>query len=569
MKELTLRFEAPAEGTLVSEDAEQQALRIELQNPEARQPGYVHWSCAPGVSTDTHPIIAFYVKLGRPELKFNLCWWRMDQYAAMQEAYNIPDASYWSTFPRSVVNYQPTTDWQLVIVDGTEFVSPNFKGNWTDLGLHLMKKDKNAPLQAGDHVWLKWAGVFPNIESAKAYASSAVLFEEPTALFWHAASAPIGEKPRFPVLPKLSAEESARRMTNEGVLPIGKIASETVAVAPYDENLSFCHHAGLAMFHGELFVSWSCHEKDEDAAGQHVRVASSKDFRHWTPSKVVGATRQAEFGETGLLSSHLRATDDALYLYCVEKEFSARSFTKDGKFTYANYDENYGGGTVIALHMLRYKTTDGVNWSGPEEIGTNNWTNEAPRPSRTERFFAGAGTNLAWTDDPEGEYTLSGPGEEAVKDALKRGAWMLTEATWVQTDEDIVRMILRSNSGYLWMTESYDNGETWTPYYPTRFVADNTMPNFGRLPDGRYYFIGDPLWNNSRFPLALCVSEDGYTFDKTYIVHDEPYTIRKPGQAKAFHYGYPEARVYGEYLYMAYSKGKEVMEVTRIKLSDI
>lgn len=568
MKESTLRFGEPAKGTIVYEDPQQEALRVEVQDPTARLGGYIRWSCAPGVSAETHPIIAFCVKLGRPNLQFSIAWWRMDRYAEQEALFNAPNASFWSTFPRSRIAYEPNTDWQLVIEDGTEFENPNFKGNWTDLGLILMKKDSK--IQAGDCVWLKWIGVFPNTESAKAYFASPVMFNEPTPLFWHAASATICERPIFPVLPKLSAAKAALRITNEDVPPSGNIPSEKVLVAPYNEDLSFCHHAGLAMFHGELFVSWSSHEKDEDAAGQHVRVASSKDFYHWTPSKVVGKTRQAEFGETGLLCSHMFATENALHLYCIEKQFSAKSFTPDGKFTYKNYDENYGGGTVIALRMLRYTTTNGVNWSDPVEVSIDNWTNEAPRRSLTGRLFAGAGPNLAWTDDPNGfDMVLRGPGKDEVQKALKNGAWMLTEASWFQTDDYIVRMFLRSNSGYLWMSESYDNGETWTPYYSTHFVADNTMPNLGRLPDGRYYFIGNPCWNNTRFPLALCISEDGYNFNKTYIVRDEPYTIIRPGQAKAFHYGYPEVHIYGDYMYMAYSKGKEVMEITRVKLSDI
>ena len=568
MLKKSLRMGDICPGTAAIEDSEQQALRIEVQDASVNRVGYVRWHADEQVSTDTHPMLAFCVKLSRPDLKFTVAWWRTDSYAANNEAFHVEDANFWSNFPRSRVAYEPTTDWQLVIIDGTEFVNPNFKGNWTDIGLILMQKD--AATQVGDCVWMKWMGAFPNKESAKAYFSSPIAFENPSPLFWHAEALTMGDKPLFPVLPKLSAAESAKRITNEGVLPSGKLPSEKVLVAPYDENLSFCHHAGLAMFKGKLYVAWSSHEKDEDAAGQHVRVSYSEDFYHWSPSQVVGATRQAEYGETGLLNSHMFATDEALYLYCAEKEFSPSAYTKDGKFTYKNYDENLGGGTVIAINLLRYTTTDGINWSGPEVVDPQHWTNEAPRRSATGRLIAGAGPELAWTDDPRGfDLVKRGPSKEQLDDALYRGAWMLTEASWMQTDDLILRMILRSNAGYLWMCESYDNGETWTDYYPTRFVADGTMPNFGRLPDGRYYFLGDPCWNNARFPLALCISEDGCNFDKTYIVRDEPYEIQRPGQAKAFHYAYPEVHVFGDYLYMAYSKGKEVMEVTRIKLSDI
>jgi len=91
----------------------------------------------------------------------------------------------------------------------------------------------------------------------------------------------------------------------------------------------------------------------------------------------------------------------------------------------------------------------------------------------------------------------------------------------------------------------------------------------GRLPDGRYYYVGTPVWNNGRFPLALCLSDDGYTFDKMYVIRDEVYELKIPGWAKGGQYGYPEVLIRGEYMYITYSRVKEIMEVARIKLADI
>ena len=122
----------------------------------------------------------------------------------------------------------------------------------------------------------------------------------------------------------------------------------------------------------------------------------------------------------------------------------------------------------------------------------------------------------------------------------------------------------------MWHSASYDDGNTWSETYRTNFSTDHTMPSFGRLPDGRAYFIGDPYANNdARFPLALCLSDDGYTFDKAYVLRDERYEMQQGGWAKGGYFAYPEAMIHGEYLYVFYSKQKEVMEITRVKLSDI
>ena len=70
-------------------------------------------------------------------------------------------------------------------------------------------------------------------------------------------------------------------------------------------------------------------------------------------------------------------------------------------------------------------------------------------------------------------------------------------------------------------------------------------------------------------PLHLYVSKDGYNFDTGYILRDEPYNQQRSGYAKGGPYAYPEVLFAGEYMYVLYSKQKEVMEISRVKLSDI
>lgn len=565
MKEQTLKFGDVFPGTVVQEDPAEGALRIEVQDPAAQYTAFVRWGCEPTVSVDTHPVVAFCVKLGRPDLKFWLCRWRMDNYAKLMEAFGGPH-TFWSIFPKIDIHYDPTTDWQLVTMDGSLFENPNFDGHWTDLGLVLAQKD--GTLQPGDHLWLKWVGVFVSKDAAQAYFNYGQVFEDPTPLFWHAESTPVVEKPLFPAMPTMSHKEAARRINNYGVTPQGKVPCEWVNPTAFDENMAFAHHPGMTMFKGELFVSSSAGIKDEDVAGQHMRIYSSKDFVNWK-EPVDFEVSQGTHGKTCHMPSHMYATDEALYAYYEEHEYGPSCFDENGEPIGKDMD-NAQPGEILNRRVMRRTTTDGANWSEPEQVPMSYWTNEAPRPAMDGWLFAGAGPKVARTKDSRGfDIELVGPTAEQYQNALNRGAPLLTESTWYQMDNGLLRMFLRSNAGYLWMSESYDNGDTWTEILPTRFANDATMANMGRLPDGRYYYVGTPVWNNGRFPLALCLSDDGYTFDKMYVIRDDIYELKIPGWAKGGQYGYPEVLIRGDYMYITYSRVKEVMEVARIKLSDI
>ena len=134
--------------------------------------------------------------------------------------------------------------------------------------------------------------------------------------------------------------------------------------------------------------------------------------------------------------------------------------------------------------------------------------------------------------------------------------------------------MLRCHDGVVWMSESYDNGKSWTEAFPTNFKSDTTMANFGNLPDGRYYAVANPeiTYTPHRYPFCLYVSNDGYDFSKVYILRDEQKEPKDPATfnwTKIGAYAYPEVLVHGDYMYVAYSQFKEVMSLTRVKLSDI
>ena len=98
------------------------------------------------------------------------------------------------------------------------------------------------------------------------------------------------------------------------------------------------------------------------------------------------------------------------------------------------------------------------------------------------------------------------------------------------------------------------------------------MSNAGRLPDGTYYIIcnSKELDTWDRLPLYMYTSKDGYNYDTRYIIRNETdYKQQQEGIAKGGYFAYPTTLIYGSYMYIIYSMHKEVIDVTRVDLTQI
>lgn len=162
---------------------------------------------------------------------------------------------------------------------------------------------------------------------------------------------------------------------------------------------------------------------------------------------------------------------------------------------------------------------------------------------------------------------------DSIQFVTKQNGWdcrLICEGSFYETDDKVLHMLLRSNSNWLWLTESRDDGVTWTPPVKTEFSDDNTKFHCGRLPDGRWYVVSCPITNKgARNPLVISLSKDGEDFDQAYIIRDEKYDQIFEGLYKGGLYGYPHTLIHDGIMYVIYSKHKEAVEITRIKLSDI
>ncbi|MCC7490784.1 MAG: exo-alpha-sialidase [Fimbriimonadaceae bacterium] len=338
-------------------------------------------------------------------------------------------------------------------------------------------------------------------------------------------------------------------------------------VRPYEpaEAWTYSHHPHLAAFGGRLHAIWSNGRVSEDRPGQRVLWSSSADFRTWTVPQVL---LEPALGPDG-----------------VERVLTAAGFHQhDGQLV--AYAADYGP-RKETTRLLALTTRDGLVWSAPRDLNVPICPNHGPQPTVSGRLIIAGNIAFPYSDDPSGlgSWTMAGvypPSLAGTKDdpaafwpvATAQG-WpsALCEGSFIQTADGVLQMLLRSTgqtrSLWLWLSQSRDDGATWSAPTETRFSSIDTKFHLGRLPDGRYYWVGNPLWGN-RFPLVLALSSDGLDWNQHHVIGATHYRMQETtGQWKGGEYGYPHSLVHDGWLYTIVSRQKEGVEVLRVRLSDL
>lgn len=330
---------------------------------------------------------------------------------------------------------------------------------------------------------------------------------------------------------------------------IKKLISEvsTIYVPISVNDWQYAHHPSIAYFKNKFIAVFSNGRYGEDEPAQRILISNSADAKKWSACQVLVDTDENHVLTPGGL---FVANDNLLVAY----------------YTINDYDENQ---QYLNPKLLAIKSTDGINWSEPVNLGISLFASHAPINTGEGKLLITGSKKVYSTSKLDG---LSGwkLAENAPLNNSVEGKTGLVEGDFV-VHPDSMYILYRDVIGktFLWQQSSLD-GERWGVPRQTRFTNCNTKSHFGQLPDGRYYYVGTPDTLNlgARSPLMLAISDNGFIFNKNYLISDSFYQIKfSQGRWKGGQFGYPYSIVHGDYLYVIVSRRKEKMEVYKIPLS--
>lgn len=322
---------------------------------------------------------------------------------------------------------------------------------------------------------------------------------------------------------------------------------------------SYSHHPSVTRFKGKFYIVYSNGLKGEDEPGQRVMICSSTDFKDWSEPEVLVEPGIGDYGTLKILTpGGITVCHDLLTVYYTENDNDGESDRRLNPCLYA---------------MV---SSDGVNWSRPVDTGLAIFPSHRPLCLSDGRFVMTCNRNVYYTDDSSGlgGWMKSGvaPQDQTGCITFEQMKPSLCEGEILEHEDGILYNLFRNSSrpydGYLWQSQSFDRGATWTMPVKSNFSDNNTKSFFLALEDGRYLYIGTPdnTRQGTRYPLVLALSSDGFSFDSCHILSDELYSQQYEGRYKGGDYGYPFAYIKDGYAYVAVSRHKERIDAIICKI---
>ncbi|MDD7973053.1 sialidase family protein [Roseinatronobacter alkalisoli] len=333
--------------------------------------------------------------------------------------------------------------------------------------------------------------------------------------------------------------------------------TETITIfAPEEGGQQFAHGVVLMPFKDRLYAQWQSSARDEDGPDTTVVYAVSENGSAWSEPMQMTAPWDAGYKSSG-------------------------GWWTDGETLVAYFNVWPEDVSPRGGHVEYVVSTDGENWSQPAPVTMadgsplNGIFEQDPRALETGRivsfahFQPGLIATPIYTDDPlgisgwvRGEVANLPTGNPDISRELEPSSYVRQDGALIAIFRD------QGNSFYKIAAMSTDAGENWTNPVLTNMPDARTKQSAGNLPDGTAFMVGNPHPNKARMPLAVVLSDDGYRFDRAFLLRSasDMQPLRFEGQYKRPSYSYPKSVVWNGYLYVSYGTNKEDAELTRVPL---
>lgn len=348
-----------------------------------------------------------------------------------------------------------------------------------------------------------------------------------------------------------------------------KLANVTTAVVyrPASQQEAYSHCSELIWHEGRFHVMWINHPEGEDLPGQRVLHSMSADGLQWSAARELfpppGEIKVPENGK-GPKSGGARAKT---YTWCVVQ---GRLYGVAGVY------DNWRVGTVPVAREVRLDGSYGPYFAveGQVKVPTI-----YPILPADQAPVAGVGREIAaflW--DPihlptqyHNYYLLLGKATD--------GNELWEPATYRAPDGNIVRLFRgKSITRHMYVSLSTDNGKTFGPIEPTDIPDSPSLARAVRLEDGTVLLVGNQVADKfdrtgqgthlERDPLTVSISRDGHHFDRVYAMRWGCPKLRFKGTGgRGFQY--PSAIIHNGRLCVAYTVGKEDVEMASIDLAEL
>ncbi len=315
---------------------------------------------------------------------------------------------------------------------------------------------------------------------------------------------------------------------------------------PAQTDWQFTHHPSIAFFKGKFYVVFSNGKIGEDEGEQRIQISESSNFNSWTvPVPLASTTTDFVLTPGGIFV----ANENLMVVYYTRND-NAEDLSRPNPNLYAKY------------------TSDGTNWSAEINLGIPIFPSHRPSLLSSGKLILTGNRDFYYTTDLTG---LSGWTKSGKSNFNSGESANLVEGAIIENGDSIYTIFRDvAKQKYLWQESSKD-GVNWGTPRVTNFTDNNSKSHLGKLPNGKFYYIGTPDTTSmgSRTPLVLAVSDDGFNYNKTYILAADYYTRKYAGRYKTGQFGYPYSMVHDGCLYIVASRMKEKLEVIKVSLSSL